>query len=156
MGQHSRRSWSQIALAAAVLTGVVGLGAAGTAWAEAPALVPGTPCSAVARACVELPTKRAWLIDDGRIVRGPVPVSIGGPGAGTPTGDFRVEWKHADHRSAEFDDAPMPFSVFFAQGGIAFHEGNLDTDSAGCVRLERSEATEFFHFLQVGDPVQVR
>lgn len=153
MGQHSRGSRTRVALVAAVLAGPA---AAGTAWAEAPALVPGTPCSVLARACVELPTKRAWLIDDGRIVRGPVPVSIGGRGAETPTGDFRVEWKHADHRSAEFKNAAMPFSVFFAQGGIAFHEGNLATDSAGCVRLDRTEAQAFFHFLQVDDPVQVR
>lgn len=92
-------------------------------------------------------------------MRGPVPVSTGGPGRETPTGDFRVEWKHADHRSAEGAGAPMPFAVFFAQGGIAFHEGNLyadSADSAGCVRLERSQAQAFFEYLQVDDPVQVR
>ncbi len=153
MGQHSR------ALAVAALAGIVGLGVVGTAQAAPdPAAdpVPGTPCTAVARACVDLPTKRAWLIDAGRVARGPVPVSTGGPGEETPTGDFRVEWKHADHRSSEFDGAPMPFSVFFAPGGIAFHEGTLFTWSAGCVRLDRAQAQAFFDFLQVGDPVQVR
>lgn len=30
---------------------------------------------------------------------------------------------------------PMPYSVFFAPGGIAFHEGSLTEDSHGCVRL---------------------
>lgn len=83
-------------------------------------------------------------------------VSIGGPGQETPRGEFRVEWKDINHRSTEFDGAPMPFSVFFAPGGIAFHEGNLYTDSAGCVRLERSQAEAFYRFLQVDDPVQVR
>jgi hypothetical protein len=153
MGQHSRASRRWIPLVAA-LTGAAAFGIVGTAQAAAP--VPGTPCTAVARACVDLPTKRAWLLDAGRVVRGPVPVSIGAPGTPTPTGDFRVEWKHADHRSGEFGGAPMPFSAFFAPGGVAFHEGNLRTDSAGCVRLERSQARAFFEYLQVDDPVQVR
>jgi hypothetical protein len=58
--------------------------------------------------------------------------------------------------SAEYDGAPMPFAVFFAEGGIAFHEGSLDRPSAGCVRLGREDAVEFFDFLDVDDPVQVR
>jgi hypothetical protein len=165
MGQHSRAPRARTRIALAVVAACVGIvGVVGTAEAAAPAgpppptpaTVEGTPCTAVARACVDLATKTAWLIDGGKVVRGPVPVSIGGPGAETPRGDFRVEWKNINHRSAEFDGAPMPFAVFFAQGGIAFHEGNLYTDSAGCVRLERSQAEAFYQFLQVDDPVQVR
>jgi hypothetical protein len=157
MGKHSRtaRSRAYSALAA----GLVGLGvmaSVGTAQADDPAPVPGTPCTAVARACVDLTARQAWLIDEGTVVRGPVPISSGGPGRATPTGDFRVEWKHVNHRSTEFNNAPMPFSVFFAQGGIAFHEGNLHTPSSGCVRLAREDAIAFFDFLLVDDPVQVR
>ena len=143
-------------IASAVGAACVALvGAVGPAQAAAPAPVGGTPCTAVARACVDLGTKTAWLIDGGEIVRGPVPVSIGGPGQETPRGDFRVEWRNRNHRSAEFGGAPMPFAVFFAQGGIAFHEGNLYSDSAGCVRLERSQAEAFYAFLQVEDRVEV-
>lgn len=157
MGQHTKapRTGTRIALAVATACVAV-IGAVGTAQAAAPAPVVGTPCTAVARACVDLATRTAWLIQDGRVVRGPVQVSIGGPGQETPRGDFRVEWKSLNHRSAEFDGAPMPFAVFFAPGGIAFHEGNLYTDSAGCVRLERSQAEAFYQFLRVDDPVQVR
>ena len=50
---------------------VAGLGAAGTAQA-APAPVEGTPCTSVARARVDLATRTAWLIDGGKVVRGPV------------------------------------------------------------------------------------
>jgi lipoprotein-anchoring transpeptidase ErfK/SrfK len=50
----------------------------------------------------------------------------------------------------------MPYSVFFAAGGIAFHEGRQDTNSAGCVKLVREDAREFFEYLQVGDQVQIR
>ena len=49
----------------------------------------------------------------------------------------------------------MPYSVFFAEGGIAFHEGNNETPSAGCVKLSMENAKAWFAYLQVGDQVQV-
>lgn len=157
MGKHSRTSLPRVRAAFAV--GLVGLGTlatVGTAQAEGPAPVAGTPCTAAARACVDLGARQAWLIDAGQVVRGPLAISSGGPGHETPRGDFRVEWKDKDHRSAEFNDAPMPFAVFFAQGGIAFHEGNLNTPSAGCVRLSYDDASAFYDVLAVNDRVQVR
>lgn len=157
MGRHSRARSPRVR--GAVAAGLVGVGtlAAGQGQAVAgPGPVEGTPCTAEARACVDLAGKKAWLIDDGRVVRGPVATSPGGPGHETPRGDFEVEWKNDKHRSKEFNDAPMPFAVFFAEGGIAFHEGNLQTPSAGCVRLAYEDARAFYEFLQVGHPVQVR
>ncbi len=149
-GRHKR-------LATAVaLAGLVTLGLVGTAQAAPPPIVGGTPCTAAARACVDLNAKLAWLIQDGGVVRGPVPLSSGGPERETPRGDFRVEWKNQNHRSTEFDGAPMPFAVFFAEGGIAFHEGNLHTSSAGCVRLVYDDAAAFYDFLQIDDRVEVR
>lgn len=156
MGTHSRGFGRRTRLATALaLAGLVGLGVAGTAQAGAP-VVEGTPCTAAARACVDLNAKLAWLIQDGGVVRGPLPISIGGPDRETPRGDFRVEWKNKNHRSAEFDGAPMPFAVFFAQGGIAFHEGNLHTNSAGCVRMVYDDAAAFYDFLRIDDRVEVR
>jgi lipoprotein-anchoring transpeptidase ErfK/SrfK len=143
----------------AVATGLVVLGvlaAAGTAQAAGPDEVDDTPCTAVARACVDLDENEAWLIGaDGEIERGPVDISPGGEGKETPTGDFRVLWKHQDHWSREYD-APMPWSVFYAPGGIAFHQGSLESSSGGCVRLDPGDAEAFFSYLQVGDVVQVR
>lgn len=136
---------------------VIGIGAAGTAVAvPGTTLVEGTPCSTAATACVDLANDRAWLIDDGEISYGPVPVSHGGEGMETPTGDFGVQRKARDHRSVEFDGAKMPWSVFFAPGGIAFHQGDQDTSSAGCVRLGRADAVKFFHELDVYDRIEVR
>lgn len=50
----------------------------------------------------------------------------------------------------------MPFSVFFADGGVAFHRCTLNRASAGCVRPERAGAISFYDALQLGDKVQVR
>lgn len=92
-------------------------------------LLEGTPCTRAADACVDLASKRAWLIDEGVITRGPVPLATGATGHETPTGDFQVEWKNPDHISGETGTV-MPYAVFFAPGGIAFHEGALDIPSA--------------------------
>jgi lipoprotein-anchoring transpeptidase ErfK/SrfK len=49
----------------------------------------------------------------------------------------------------------MPWSVFFAAGGIAFHTGSLRAQSSGCIHLSDSTAKRFFGNLTVGDVVQV-
>lgn len=121
----------------------------------APARVAGTPCKATVSACVNLSSRRAWLISDGKVVFGPVSITSGKKGERTPVGMHEVLWKDAKHKSKEFDDAPMPWSVFFADGGIAFHTGSLRAQSSGCVHLSNAVAQKFFHFLEVGDLVQV-
>lgn len=108
-----------------------------------------------ADACVDRRARLAWLTTHREIARGPVPVSVGGPGHRTPRGRFHVEWKAARWTSTEYD-LPMPFSVFFATGGIAFHAGPLDQPSHGCVHLRRHDASRFFARLSVGDVVLVR
>lgn len=113
------------------------------------------PCTGAARACIRLSTNQAWLLEDGKVVYGPVSMTSGKPGQRTPTGTFSVLWKNKDHRSREFDNAPMPYSVFFAPGGIAFHQGSLRSRSAGCVRLTLAAAKHFYNTLDVGDVVQV-
>lgn len=122
----------------------------------APRVVPGTPCTVAAAACVDLTTQRAWLIDHGKVVRGPVPVHSGGPDRATPQGTFTVSWKDRHHVSHEQPGTPMPDSVFFATGGIAFHEGPLTRASAGCVHLRPVDAVAFYAALKVGAQVQVR
>lgn len=49
----------------------------------------------------------------------------------------------------------MPWAVFFADGGIAFHEGNTAAPSAGCIRMKAADAQAWFENLQIGDQVQV-
>lgn len=114
----------------------------------------GMPCSISGDgACVDLSAKRVWLVQGGEVVR-TASMTSGRPGERTPTGTFHVTWKDADHRSSEFNDAPMPWSVFF-NGGIAFHTGSLSRQSAGCIHLSDSVARTFFRTLSVGDTVVV-
>jgi lipoprotein-anchoring transpeptidase ErfK/SrfK len=114
----------------------------------------GVPCDAGAAACVDLSANQAWLLASGKVAVGPVPITTGRPGHETPPGVFHVQYKDIDHLSREFDDAPMPYSVFF-NSGIAFHEGSLTALSHGCVHLSSSAAQSFFAGLAVGDVVQV-
>jgi lipoprotein-anchoring transpeptidase ErfK/SrfK len=129
--------------------------------AQTEGTVAGTPCTAATAACVDVDSKQAWLIKDGKIVRGPVAISTGGTGKETPTGDsFRVFNKDKDHTSHEFklpngQPAPMPNAVFFEDGGIAFHAGSPQRAPAGCVHLGLADSLAFFNFLNIGDQVQV-
>lgn len=159
---------------ALVLSGAAGAFVAAPAFATTAAQqaadtspkVAGTPCTSAASACVDVRKKKAWLIKNGKIFRGPVAIATGGKGEDTPTGDvFRVYRKDKLHKSEEFkiktgpkkgQPAPMPDAVFFEDGGIAFHSGNPSAASAGCVHLGAADALAFFNFLQIGQHVQVK
>jgi hypothetical protein len=68
----------------------------------------------------------------------------GKPGHRTPQGAFRVEWRNRMHYSRQFNNAPMPYSVFF-KGGAAIHEGSLSVPSHGCVHVTRAAAARIFN-----------
>jgi hypothetical protein len=81
------------------------------------------------------------------------PVSTGNPSHETPNGSFRTFRMEEDHYSKEFDDAPMPHSIFFTKIGHAIHgtdsEGKLGVPvSHGCVRLSRANATTLYALVQ--------
>jgi hypothetical protein len=81
------------------------------------------------------------------------PVSTGNPSHETPNGSFRTFRMEADHFSKEFDDAPMPHSIFFTKQGHAIHgtvsEGKLGVPvSHGCVRLSRDHASTLYALVQ--------
>lgn len=120
---------------------------------QAATQAPGVPCSAAAKACVDLSAHRAWLLSNGKVIYGPVSIMPGRPGWRTPTGTFHVLFKNAHYFSTEFK-VPMPDSVFFYPG-IAFHVGSLQVASHGCVHLSVTSALKFFNTLKVGDMVQV-
>lgn len=77
------------------------------------------------------------------------PVSTGAPGYDTPSGQFKPFRMEADHFSKEWDDAPMPHSIFFTMQGHAIHgSGHVKAigtpASHGCVRLEPRNAAVLF------------
>ncbi|MBA8823219.1 lipoprotein-anchoring transpeptidase ErfK/SrfK [Saccharopolyspora lacisalsi] len=151
-----RRKSFTATVAALTLGSVLGGGAVAQAAPAPPPPAPSeTPCAPTARACVDLSTQQTWLQENGRVTYGPVPITSGKPAAPTPTGTFQVQWKDVDHRSSEFDNAPMPYSVFFTLNGIAFHQGSLERPSNGCIHLSTSAAPKYFDSLAPSDEVQV-
>jgi L,D-transpeptidase catalytic domain len=81
------------------------------------------------------------------------PVSTGIPSRETPNGSFRAFRMEEDHYSKEFDDAPMPHSIFFTKIGHAIHGtdsvNRLGTPAShGCVRLSRDNATTLYALVE--------
>jgi len=77
------------------------------------------------------------------------PVSTGRSGYDTPSGDFQPFRMEKDHYSREWDDAPMPNSIFFSKIGHAIHgtfeARNLGRPAShGCVRLSTQNAATLF------------
>ena len=118
-----------------------------------PAKPAGVPCAATVRACIDLAHNKAWLLRGGVVEYGPVPITSGRSGYRTPVGTFRVLSKERVHLSRAFDNAPMPYSVFFIPG-IAFHQGSLSVTSHGCIHLSKAAAIRFYGSLARGDVVQ--
>ncbi|PWV98962.1 L,D-transpeptidase-like protein [Hoeflea marina] len=79
-------------------------------------------------------------------------VSTGRSGYGTPSGSWSAKWLSKNHRSRKYNNAPMPYAVFF-NGGYAVH-GTNDLKrlgrpaSHGCVRLDPRNAAVFFSMVQ--------
>ena len=81
------------------------------------------------------------------------PVSTGASGYETPSGTFRPFRLEKEHFSKEWDDAPMPYSIFFTTDGHAVH-GSYHVKSLGrrashgCVRLHPDNAAKLFALVQ--------
>ncbi|PZF76429.1 hypothetical protein DK847_13575 [Aestuariivirga litoralis] len=81
------------------------------------------------------------------------PVSTGAPGYETPSGTYRPFRLEREHFSKEWDDAPMPYSIFFTGRGHAVH-GSYHIKSLGrrashgCVRLHPDNAAKLFALVQ--------
>jgi hypothetical protein len=75
-------------------------------------------------------------------------VSSGAYGYATPTGTFKPSWMSKMWYSKQYDNAPMPHSIFF-KGGAAIHATSsihlLGTPAShGCVRLSPSNAAKLY------------
>jgi hypothetical protein len=114
------------------------------------------PCASAARANIDIAidknTQQMSVAVDGA-QRYTWPVSTGRPGYDTPNGAFKVNRMDANHFSQEWDNAPMPHTMFFDMHGHAIH-GFSDVAhlglavSHGCVRLAPANATVLFNLVK--------
>ena len=79
-------------------------------------------------------------------------VSTGGEGHDTPSGSYHIFRMEESHFSQEWDNAPMPHSMFFTGMGHAihgsFHINRLGTRAShGCVRLAPENATLLYELV---------
>jgi lipoprotein-anchoring transpeptidase ErfK/SrfK len=92
--------------------------------------------------------KQMMTVSENGLVKYRWKVSTARNGYVTPTGSWSAKWLSRDHRSRKYDNAPMPFAVFF-NGGYAVH-ATFDLKrlgrpaSHGCVRLHPDNAAQFF------------
>jgi hypothetical protein len=80
------------------------------------------------------------------------PVSTGMTDYATPAGAFAPSRLAKQHYSREWDNAPMPYSIFFTDAGHAIHGshavGRLGTPAShGCVRLAPRNASTLFQLV---------
>lgn len=74
----------------------------------------------------------------------------------TPLGRFPILSKHRDYHSRSYD-APMPFSLFITDTGVALHGSPMSRRRAthGCIGLPDKFAQLLFDAAKVGDLVEV-
>ncbi len=103
--------------------------------------------AATVLANIDLRSQTMTVSEDG-VLKYRWKVSTARRGYVTPTGSYTAKWLSRDHRSKKYDNAPMPYAVFF-NGGYAVH-GTYELKhlgrpaSHGCVRLEPRNAATFF------------
>jgi hypothetical protein len=116
------------------------------------ALVCASGAHAAVQITIDKSTQSMTVEKDGRALYH-FAVSTGRPGFDTPSGKYKAFRMEKDHFSKEWDDAPMPYSIFFTPKGHAIH-GYLDTKnighpaSHGCVRLTKANAEKLYALVE--------
>lgn len=105
---------------------------------------------------VDKATQRMRVTVDGRL-RHSWAVSTGRAPYKTPAGTFRPMRLAKEHYSREWDDAPMPYSIFFTSAGHAIHASTATHQlgrpaSHGCVRLAPANAAALFALVRAEGP----
>jgi lipoprotein-anchoring transpeptidase ErfK/SrfK len=100
---------------------------------------------------VSLSNQTMTVIHRGRVIHS-WKVSTARRGKITPTGTWTAKWLSRHHRSSRYNNAPMPYSIFY-NGHYAVHGtdqvGRLGTPaSAGCIRLHPTNAAKLFAMTQ--------
>lgn len=106
------------------------------------------PARAELRIAIDKSSQKMTVTVDGG-TRHVWPVSTGLKAYDTPSGSYRPFRMEESHFSREWDDAPMPHSIFFTRTGHAIHGTTHRRQlgraaSHGCVRLAPGNAKTLF------------
>lgn len=123
-------------------------------FALALALVIGAPAASQAAtlvARVDISTQTMTVVHRGQ-VKYRWKVSTARRGKVTPAGSWTAKWLSRNHRSSRYNNAPMPYSIFY-NGNYAIHGTNQigrlgSPASAGCIRLHPDNAAVLYRLAQ--------
>jgi lipoprotein-anchoring transpeptidase ErfK/SrfK len=118
--------------------------------ALASAIAVGAPISAEAAtivAKVDISTQTMTVLHGGK-VKYRWKVSTARAGKVTPSGSWSAKWLSKNHRSSRYNNAPMPYSIFY-NGNYAVHGTDQISRlgrpaSSGCIRLHPENARVLF------------
>lgn len=136
--------------------------AAPVAATEAPptgAPVPAVPAVPAVHVIVDVSDQRMTVLRDG-VAHHDWPVSTARKGKWTPRGTFRPQTLARRHYSSLYNNAPMPWSIFF-RGNYAIHGTDQVRKlgrpaSAGCIRLSPENARTLFEAVKAAGKANVR
>jgi len=108
-------------------------------------------------ACVDLTLQTMWVVRDGEVVFGPVPVRTGFSGYATPAGAYKIDYRNVKEWSKPYK-VWLPYWQHFVNG-IGFHETttylhDMGNGSHGCVNLLHADAVELWGLLRNGTTVK--
>jgi lipoprotein-anchoring transpeptidase ErfK/SrfK len=114
-------------------------------------LIPGQALADRVVARVSLSTQTMKVFHEGRHLY-TWPVSTAKAGKITPTGTYAPEFLSKNHRSSLYNNAPMPFAIFY-DGNYAIHGTDQikrlgQPASHGCVRLDPKNAEILFRMVK--------
>jgi lipoprotein-anchoring transpeptidase ErfK/SrfK len=113
-------------------------------------LVPGAQAASII-ARVDKSSQTMTVYHHGEVI-GRWKVSTARAGKVTPSGTWSAKSLSRHHRSSRYDNAPMPYSIFYS-GHFAIHGTNQVKKlgrpaSSGCIRLHPSNAAKLFRLVQ--------
>lgn len=125
------------------------LASTGAAWAGK--ATPEQMETATLRATIDISDQLMTVTHNGSLI-GQWPVSTARRGKITPRGKYTAEYLSRHHKSSRYNNAPMPYSIFF-RGHYAIHGTDQISRlgrpaSAGCIRLHPDNAAVLFSLVK--------
>lgn len=114
-------------------------------------LLPGAALAERLVAHVSIASQKMNVYHEGRLLY-VWQVSTAKPGSITPVGTYKPEFLSRNHRSKRYNNAPMPFAIFY-DGNYAIHGTDQikrlgKPASHGCVRLDPKNAEILFEMVK--------